>query len=51
MPRGREHIERRLSFARPLSGEQKRDLLGVAERSPVSRVLSNGIAIQSAIVD
>ena len=27
---GREHIERRLSFAKPLTAQQKQDLLGVA---------------------
>jgi putative redox protein len=46
---GREHIERRLSFAKPLSGEQKNDLLAVAAASAVSMVLS--IAIRSTIVD
>jgi putative redox protein len=48
---GREHIERKLSFAKPLSGEQKKDLLGVAAATAVSRVLSGGIPIQSMIVD
>ncbi len=46
---GREHIERRLSFAKPLSGAQKNDLLAVAAASAVSMVLS--IAIRSTIVD
>jgi putative redox protein len=48
---GREHIERKLSFAKPLSGEQKKDLLGVAAATAVSKLLSGGIAIQSTIVD
>ena len=48
---GRQHIERRLSFAKPLSGEQKQDLLAVAAATAVSKVLSGGIAIQSTIVD
>jgi hypothetical protein len=48
---GREHIERKLSFARPLSGEQKQDLLGVAAATAVSRVVGGGITIQSTIVD
>jgi putative redox protein len=48
---GKEHIERRLSFAKPLTGAQKQDLLGVAAGTPVSRVVSGGISIQSAIVD
>jgi putative redox protein len=48
---GREHIERRLSFAKPLSAEQKKHLLGVAAATSVSRLLSGGITIQSTIVD
>ena len=48
---GKEHIERKLSFAKPLSGEQKQDLLGVAAATAVSKVVSGGIAIQSSIVD
>ena len=48
---GGEHIERRLSFAKPLTAQQKQDLLGVAEDTAVSRVLRAGIAIHSAITD
>lgn len=48
---GGEHIERRLSFARPLSAEQKARLLEVADASPVTHVLRSGIRIQSLIVD
>ena len=48
---GHEHIERRLSFAKPLSGDQRSELLAVAAATPVSRLLSSGIDIQSAIVD
>jgi putative redox protein len=50
-PSGRDHIERRLSFARPLSTEQKAQLLEVASTTPVTAVLKAGIAIQSAVVD
>lgn len=50
-PSGREHIERRLSFARPLSPEQKTQLLEAVADSPVTRVLRSGIAIQSAVQD
>jgi putative redox protein len=50
-PSGRDHIERRLSFARPLSTEQKATLLEVASTTPVTAVLKVGIAIQSAVVD
>jgi putative redox protein len=48
---GREHIERRLSFARPLSPEQKTQLLEIAGGTPVTSVLRGGIAIQSSVVD
>jgi putative redox protein len=48
---GREHIERRLSFARPLTGEQKSQLLEVADGTAVTRVLLPGIAIQSSVMD
>jgi putative redox protein len=48
---GNAHIERRVSFARPLSAEQKQELLEAAEVSDVSQVLRPGIAIQSSVVD
>jgi putative redox protein len=48
---GREHIERKLSFARPLTAAQKTQLLQVAETTPVSAVLRAGIRIQSSVVD
>jgi putative redox protein len=48
---GKEHIERRLSFARPLSPEQKTRLLEVAATTPVTSVLRGGICIQSSVVD
>ena len=48
---GRDHIERRLSFARPLSAQQKEQLLQVAAETPVTSVLRAGIAIQSSVVD
>jgi putative redox protein len=48
---GHEHIERRLSFARPLSAAQKAQLLQVAESTPVTSLLRAGITIQSAILD
>ena len=46
-----DHIERRISFAKPLSAEQRQELLRIAEKSELSRVLHPGIAIQSLIVD
>jgi putative redox protein len=48
---GRDHIERRLSFARPLTAEQKEQLLQVVAETPVTSVLRAGIAIQSSVVD
>jgi putative redox protein len=48
---GRDHIDRRLSFARPLTPEQKARLLDVAATTPVTAVLKAGIAIQSTVVD
>lgn len=48
---GREHIERRLSFAKPLSGEQRARLLEIAGGSDVTSVLKAAVAIQSSIVD
>jgi putative redox protein len=48
---GDEHIERRLSFAKPLTAEQKSRLLEVAEGTPVTGVLRAGIRIQSLVVD
>lgn len=48
---GRDHIERRLSFTRPLTATQKARLLEVAEATPVTGVLRAGIRIQSSVVD
>jgi putative redox protein len=48
---GKDHIERRLSFARPLTPEQKAQLLEVADGTAVTAVLRPGIAIQSSVID
>lgn len=48
---GGEHIERRLSFSKPLTAAQKARLLEVAAGSPVSSVVGAGIRIQSLVVD
>ena len=48
---GADHIERRLSFSKPLSAAQKAQLLEVAEASPVTAVLRTGIRIQSQVSD
>ena len=48
---GKDHIERRLSFARALTAEQKASLLEVAANTPVTSVLRGGIAIQSSVIE
>jgi putative redox protein len=48
---GREHIERRVSFGRSLTTEQKARLLEVAAETAVTAVLKPGIAIQSSLMD
>jgi putative redox protein len=48
---GRDHIERRLSFAKPLTVEQRTRLLEVAAGTTVTSVLKAGIAIQSSVVE
>ncbi len=48
---GREHIERRMSFSRPLTAAQKETLLDIAGHTPVTTVLSPGIAIESSLMD
>ncbi len=48
---GREHIDRRLSFARALNAGQKAELLEVAAATPVTSVIAAGIEIRSTVVD
>jgi putative redox protein len=48
---GKEHIERRLSFARPLTAGQKAQLLEVVGATPVTSVIGAGIEIRSAVMD
>jgi len=48
---GREHIERRLSFTKPLTTAQRAKLLEVAKSTPVTDVLRVGISIQSSVLD
>jgi putative redox protein len=48
---GKEHIERRLSFARPLTAGQKAQLLEVAVATPVTSVIGAGIEIRSTVMD
>jgi putative redox protein len=44
-----ERIERRISFSSPLSPEQRALLAGIAERTPVTRTLKNGLQIETQI--
>jgi putative redox protein len=48
---GRDYIDRRLSFSRPLSEEQKTHLLNVAAQTLLTGLLLAGIAIRSSVVD
>jgi putative redox protein len=48
---GKEHIERRLSFSKPLSEEQKARLLEIANKTPVTLSLRHGIQIDTSLGD
>ena len=43
------HIERRLSFAKPLTDEQSLRLLEIAGKTPVTLALTSGITIDTSI--
>jgi putative redox protein len=43
------HIDRRLSFSKPLTEEQLRRLLEIAEKTPVTLTLKSGVAIETSI--
>jgi putative redox protein len=43
------HIDRRLSFSKPLTEEQVRRLLEIAEKTPVTLTLKSGVAIETSI--
>lgn len=43
------HIDRRLSFSKPLSDEQTQKLLEIAGKTPVTRTLLAGVTIDTAI--
>lgn len=47
---GLEHIDQRLSFTKPLSEEQKKQLLDVAAETLITKLLLPGIAIRSSVV-
>jgi putative redox protein len=46
---GKEHIDRRLAFSKPLSAEQKSKLVEIAGKTPVTKTLQLGIAIDTSI--
>ena len=43
------HIDRRLSFSKPLTAEQTRRLLEIAGKTPVTRTLMAGVTIDTSI--
>src|SRR5450631_1550910 len=45
-----DHIDRRLSFSKPLSGEQMDRLLEIAGETPITRALTAGVKIDTKIV-
>lgn len=46
----KSHIDRRLSFSKPLSAEQTQRLLEIAGKTPVTRTLMAGVTIDTTIV-
>ena len=48
---GHEHVDRRLSFTKPLTEEQKKRLLEIAAETPITQALRPGMSIQSSVVD
>jgi putative redox protein len=46
-----ERIDRRLSFSKPLSAEQKARLAEIAGKTPVTKTLRQGLRIDTTIVD
>jgi putative redox protein len=46
---GKAHIERRLSFSKPVSEEQSAKLLEIAGKTPVTLMLLAGMAIDTSI--
>jgi len=45
-----DHIDRRLSFSKPLSHEQTERLLEIAGKTPITRTLAMGVKIDTKIV-
>jgi putative redox protein len=46
----KHHIDRRLSFSKPLTPEQTQHLLEIAAKTPVTRTLMAGVTIDTTIV-
>lgn len=44
------HIDRRLSFSKPLTAEQTQRLLEIAGKTPVTRTLMDGVTIDTTIM-
>jgi putative redox protein len=44
------HIDRRLSFSKPLTDEQTQRLLEIAGKTPITRTLKEGVTIDTTIV-
>ena len=45
-----DHIDRRLSFSKPLSHEQTERLLEIAAKTPITRTLATGVKIDTKVV-
>ena len=46
----KHHIDRRLSFSKPLTPEQTQRLLEIAAKTPITRTLMAGVTIDTTIV-
>jgi len=44
------HIDRRLSFSKPLTAEQTQRLLEIAGKTPITRTLMSGVTIDTTII-
>jgi putative redox protein len=49
-PDQKGHIDRRLSFSKPISAEQSQRLAEIAEKSPVTRTLMAAVTIETSVV-
>ena len=45
----RGHIDRRLSFSKPLTAEQVQRLLEIAGKTPITRLLTPGVTIETVV--